>query len=112
MCCALYCISNEDFCIPKHFLYFLQTQQLCQYVLNLAKYDQSYDIRDRARFLRPIVFPGEKVSFYISNYFVCLDKKRENLIVEVGYQKVTEQRTKTCRSLCHVYNVAPFLHCA
>ncbi|CAB3992401.1 AP-3 complex subunit beta-2-like isoform X4, partial [Paramuricea clavata] len=37
-----------------------QTQQLCQYVLNLAKYDQSYDIRDRARFLRPIVFPGEK----------------------------------------------------
>ncbi|XP_046839120.1 AP-3 complex subunit beta-1-like [Xenia sp. Carnegie-2017] len=38
-----------------------QTQQLCQYVLNLAKYDQSYDIRDRARFLRPIVFPGEKV---------------------------------------------------
>lgn len=25
---------------------------LVQYVLNLAKYDQNYDIRDRARFLR------------------------------------------------------------
>jgi len=34
-----------------------QTTLLCQYVLNLAKYDQSYDIRDRARFIRHILFP-------------------------------------------------------
>lgn len=33
-----------------------QTKLLCQYVLNLAKYDQNYDIRDRARFLRQLVF--------------------------------------------------------
>jgi hypothetical protein len=52
---------NSILLFKKNIL-FLQTQQLCQYVLNLAKYDQSYDIRDRARFLRPIVFPGEKVS--------------------------------------------------
>jgi AP-3 complex subunit beta len=34
-----------------------QTTLLCQYILNLAKYDQSYDIRDRARFIRHLLFP-------------------------------------------------------
>jgi len=43
------CITN-----PK------QTKTLCQYVFNLAKYDQNYDIRDRARFLRQLILPGEK----------------------------------------------------
>ncbi|XP_078684909.1 AP-3 complex subunit beta-1-like isoform X4 [Branchiostoma floridae x Branchiostoma belcheri] len=47
---AKLCITN-----PK------QTKLLCQYVLNLAKYDQNYDIRDRARFIRQLVSPaGEK----------------------------------------------------
>ncbi|KXJ22678.1 AP-3 complex subunit beta-2 [Exaiptasia diaphana] len=36
-----------------------QTKALCQYVLNLAKYDQNYDVRDRARFLRQLVLPSE-----------------------------------------------------
>lgn len=35
-----------------------QTRLLLQYVLSLARYDQNYDIRDRARFLRQLVFPG------------------------------------------------------
>lgn len=35
----------------------LQTEVLCQYVFNLARYDQNYDIRDRARFLKQFVFP-------------------------------------------------------
>ncbi|KAH9524487.1 AP-3 complex subunit beta-2 [Bulinus truncatus] len=43
------CITN-----PK------QTKLLCQYVLNLAKYDQNYDIRDRSRFLRQFVIPSDK----------------------------------------------------
>lgn len=34
-----------------------QTNLLVQYVFTLARYDQSYDIRDRARFLRNLVFP-------------------------------------------------------
>jgi len=34
-----------------------QTRSLCQYVLQLAKYDQNYDIRDRARFLKFLLFP-------------------------------------------------------
>ncbi|XP_046484470.1 AP-3 complex subunit beta-2 isoform X1 [Neodiprion pinetum] len=33
-----------------------QTKLLCQYVFQLAKYDQNYDIRDRARFLRHFIF--------------------------------------------------------
>jgi len=45
---AKLCITN-----PK------QTQLLCQYVFNLAKYDQSYDIRDRARLLRALILPGD-----------------------------------------------------
>lgn len=45
---AKLCISN-----PR------QTKSLCQYILNMAKYDQNYDIRDRARFLRQLVLPTE-----------------------------------------------------
>ena len=30
---------------------------LNQYVLNLARYDPSYDVRDRARFLRALTIP-------------------------------------------------------
>ena len=37
-----------------------QTKLLCQYVFNLAKYDQNYDIRDRSRFLRQLVLPTGK----------------------------------------------------
>lgn len=34
-----------------------QTELLCQYVFSLARYDENYDIRDRARFLKPFIFP-------------------------------------------------------
>ncbi|KAK4023361.1 hypothetical protein OUZ56_008777 [Daphnia magna] len=44
---AKLCLSN-----PK------QTKVLCQYVFSLAKYDQNYDIRDRVRFLRHLIFPS------------------------------------------------------
>lgn len=46
---AKLCITNSK-----------QTKLLCQYVFNLSKYDQNYDIRDRARFLRQMILPGEK----------------------------------------------------
>lgn len=36
-----------------------QTELLCQYVFSLARYDENYDIRDRARFLKPFIFPPE-----------------------------------------------------
>ena len=41
------------------FCVLLQTKLICQYVFNLAKYDQNYDIRDRARFLRQLVLPAD-----------------------------------------------------
>lgn len=35
-----------------------QTEILCRYLFNLARYDENYDIRDRARFLKPFIFPS------------------------------------------------------
>lgn len=40
--------------------YSLQTKLLVQYILNLGKYDQNYDIRDRTRFIRQLIVPNEK----------------------------------------------------
>ncbi|XP_048874604.1 AP-3 complex subunit beta-1 [Brienomyrus brachyistius] len=37
-----------------------QTKLLTQYILNLGKYDQNYDIRDRTRFVRQLIVPNEK----------------------------------------------------
>lgn len=51
-----------------------QTKLLCQYVLNLAKYDQSYDVRDRARFLRQLLIPsdaGGHLSKYVKKIFLA-----------------------------------------
>ncbi|KAK0178208.1 hypothetical protein PV328_002181 [Microctonus aethiopoides] len=36
-----------------------QTKLFCQYVFQLAKYDQNYDIRDRARFLRHFILDDD-----------------------------------------------------
>ena len=65
--CAIYCNLQDDvvklqtvnlaakLCIANA----KQAKPLTQYVLNMAKYDQNYDIRDRARFLRQLVLPAE-----------------------------------------------------
>lgn len=48
---------------------------MTQYVLNLAKYDQNYDIRDRARFIRQLIVPTEKsgaLSKYAKKLFLAL----------------------------------------
>uniref|UniRef100_A0A4W3K2I3 AP-3 complex subunit beta n=1 Tax=Callorhinchus milii TaxID=7868 RepID=A0A4W3K2I3_CALMI len=37
-----------------------QTKLLTQYILNVAKYDQNYDIRDRTRFIKQLIVPNEK----------------------------------------------------
>uniref|UniRef100_A0A671KFL1 AP-3 complex subunit beta n=1 Tax=Sinocyclocheilus anshuiensis TaxID=1608454 RepID=A0A671KFL1_9TELE len=59
------------------FLFFsvFQTKLLTQYVLNLAKYDQNYDIRDRARFIRQLIVPTDKsgaLSKYAKKLFLAL----------------------------------------
>lgn len=43
-----------------------QTELLCQYVFNLARYDENYDIRDRARFLKPFIFPADNKETILS----------------------------------------------
>uniref|UniRef100_A0A8C5WXI1 Adaptor related protein complex 3 subunit beta 2 n=1 Tax=Laticauda laticaudata TaxID=8630 RepID=A0A8C5WXI1_LATLA len=51
-----------------------QSKLLTQYVLNLAKYDQNYDIRDRARFIRQLIVPTEKsgaLSKYAKKLFLA-----------------------------------------
>lgn len=47
-------IRNED-----------QTKLLCKYIFTLARYDQDYDIRDRARLLKP--FTEETKLFNLSS---------------------------------------------
>lgn len=69
--------------LTHHFIFFLfsatslwhlQSKLLTQYVLNLAKYDQNYDIRDRARFIRQLIVPTEKsgaLSKYAKKLFLA-----------------------------------------
>uniref|UniRef100_A0A8D8PUZ3 AP-3 complex subunit beta n=1 Tax=Cacopsylla melanoneura TaxID=428564 RepID=A0A8D8PUZ3_9HEMI len=46
-----------------------QTTLLCQYVLSLARYDQNYDVRDRARTLRQLLFPVPSEDNTVENRF-------------------------------------------
>ncbi|XP_072462508.1 AP-3 complex subunit beta-1 isoform X6 [Notamacropus eugenii] len=52
----------------------ITTKLLTQYILNLGKYDQSYDIRDRTRFIRQLIVPNEKsgaLSKYAKKIFLA-----------------------------------------
>ncbi len=44
-----------------------QTELLCQHIFNLARYDVNYDIRDRARFLKPFVLTKNPNSILFTN---------------------------------------------
>lgn len=44
-----------------------QTNLLCQYIFNLARFDENYDIRDRARFLKQFIFPTNENSVLARN---------------------------------------------
>ncbi|KAM5264170.1 AP-3 complex subunit beta-1 isoform 2-T2 [Ctenodactylus gundi] len=51
-----------------------QTKLLTQYILNLGKYDQNYDIRDRTRFIRQLIVPNDKsgaLSKYAKKIFLA-----------------------------------------
>ncbi|XP_056397589.1 AP-3 complex subunit beta-1 isoform X2 [Hyla sarda] len=51
-----------------------QTKLLTQYILNLGKYDQNYDIRDRTRFVKQLIIPNEKsgaLSKYAKRIFLA-----------------------------------------
>ena len=52
------CVCVRVFAVTPVWILLSQSKLLCQYVLNMAKYDQNYDIRDRARFLRQLIMPA------------------------------------------------------
>uniref|UniRef100_A0A8W7PT60 AP-3 complex subunit beta n=1 Tax=Anopheles coluzzii TaxID=1518534 RepID=A0A8W7PT60_ANOCL len=54
-----------------------QTSLLCQHLHNLARYDPNYDIRDRARFLKPFLLASPDGSDAAGSILVA--KARENL---------------------------------
>lgn len=68
--------SSQHSCAWGGLIWFCRPQSklLTQYVLNLAKYDQNYDIRDRARFIRQLIVPNEKsgaLSKYAKKLFLA-----------------------------------------
>ena len=66
-----------------------QTRLLCQYVLSLAQYDQSYDIRDRSRFVRAIVLPAsaDKESRPTAGHFA---KRAKNIFLAIKPTPILE----------------------
>ncbi|XP_013140343.1 PREDICTED: AP-3 complex subunit beta-1 [Papilio polytes] len=56
------------------------TAAMCRYVLSLARYDASYDVRDRARLLRRFVdpSPGSLLQQYAATIF-CPDKPKPTI---------------------------------
>ncbi|RXN05293.1 AP-3 complex subunit beta-2 isoform X5 [Labeo rohita] len=82
LCAQVRCLSGIKLLrlLRIKFLCFLlfsvfQTKLLTQYVLNLAKYDQNYDIRDRARFIRQLIVPTDKsgaLNKYAKKLFLAL----------------------------------------
>lgn len=50
----------------------IQINKLCQYLFSLARYDQNYDIRDRARFLKHFtVDPTGKLTSQAAKIFLA-----------------------------------------
>lgn len=79
-----------------------QTKLLTQYVLNLAKYDQNYDIRDRARFIRQLIVPTEKsgaLSKYAKKLFLAL---KPAPVLESPF-KGTGSRSKSLIHTCLIW---------
>ena len=64
-------------------------------MLNLAKYDQNYDIRDRARFFRHLLLPGDKTTTFSKHAKkIILATKPAPVIESVFKGKVDRARTQ------------------
>uniref|UniRef100_A0A8C3LTY5 Adaptor related protein complex 3 subunit beta 2 n=1 Tax=Chrysolophus pictus TaxID=9089 RepID=A0A8C3LTY5_CHRPC len=72
-----------------------QSKLLTQYVLNLAKYDQNYDIRDRARFIRQLIVPTEKSG--------ALNKYAKKLFLAQKPAPILESSFKGTHSACRIW---------
>jgi len=77
-----------------------QARLLCQYVFNLAKYDQNYDIRDRARFLRQLIMPSSTgADEHAPPTGGALAKHAKKIFLATKPAPVLESRFK---GLCHL----------
>jgi AP-3 complex subunit beta len=75
------------------------TKLLTTYVLNLAKYDQNYDIRDRARMIRALLFTKETKLHKRAKDFFLSEKPAPNL------KSTLEDRSRfQMGTLSHVLN--------
>lgn len=72
----------------------VQTKLLTQYILNLGKYDQSYDIRDRTRFIRQLIVPNEKSG--------ALNKYARRILLAPKPAPVLES---TFKGISYIFNV-------
>eukprot|EP01147_Barroeca_monosierra_P004363 gene4363-6651_t len=72
-----------------------QTKHICVFVLKLAKYDQSYDIRDRARMVNALLFTKELRIHKKSKRLFLSEKPAPNL------------RSTFDGSPCHGWNALP-----
>ncbi|KAG5441193.1 AP-3 complex subunit beta-2 [Clonorchis sinensis] len=85
-----------------------QTHLLAQYVFNLARYDQNYDIRDRSRLLRALLFPQSLIEVAAgdsSNKLVDLGNGEASPVKEpvLGYL------AKHARKICLAAKPAPLI---
>lgn len=66
-----------------------QSESLCRYLFNLARYDENYDIRDRARFLKPFIFPanGETILSKQAKRVFLSAKPAPSLVSQYGREQ-------------------------
>lgn len=81
-----------------------QTKLIAQYVFNLARYDQNYDIRDRARFMRVFVFPPpghetNKLLLHAKNIFLATKPP------PITESKFKDRQVYQLGSLSHFLNI-------
>ena len=73
---------------------FPQTKLLTQYILNLGKYDQNHDIRDRTRFIRQLIVPNEKSG--------ALNKYARRILLAPKPAPVLESAFKGTSYICNI----------
>lgn len=79
-----------------------QTQLLCQYLFSLARYDENYDIRDRARFLKPFIFPANGATILSKNAKKIFLAPKPAPLLESKYQGREQYQLG---SLSHYLNI-------
>ena len=74
-----------------------QTEKIFRHVLNLAKYDTNYDIRDRARMIRVLIFESDGVYALHLRRLFCTQKPAPNFAIE-------DRRDFVLGSMSHIVN--------